>query len=360
MDIPVDIIIPHYKGSEKFHRCLESLFKTDYADFRVIVVDNGCIDDSVERSKELFPQISVLKLEENRGFAGGCNAGVNFSDREYVTLLNDDTEVEPDWLSKLMLKISSDKTVAAVQPKLRWIIDKRRFDYAGGMGGMMDIFGYPFCYGRLFETIEEDKGQYDWVEEIFWASGSASLFRRDLYLEAGGLDERFFAHMEEIDLNWRLQLMGYKIKAAPQSVVYHYAGATLAAGDFRKKYFNHRNSLLMILKNFEWRNLLWILPLRILLELAATVLAVKQKDYRRIIAIFRGGWWNIWNIPCIFAERSWIRRHRTVSDREMFRRMYWGTAALQYYLYRKRTYFQLYADGKMCDGSIKYRAPSIK
>ena len=325
-----------------------------------MVVDNGCRDESVERAIELFPRIQVLKLEENLGFAGGCNAGVNLSDREYVALLNDDTEVEPDWLQKLVEKISGAEDVAVVQPKLRWIKDKGKFDYAGGMGGMMDVFGYPFCYGRVFETIEEDKGQYDWVEDIFWASGSASLFRRDLYVAAGGLDERFFAHQEEIDLNWRLQLMGYKIKAVPLAVVYHYAGATLPAGNFRKKYFNHRNSILMLLKNFEWKNLLWILPLRIILELAASVLAVKQKDYRRIIAIFRGGLWNLWNIPCIFAERSWIKKHRKVSDAEILRRMYGGTVALQYYLYHKHTYFQLYPEKQSRVTSLESQVESGK
>lgn len=346
MGIPIDIIIPHYLGSDKFLKCLESLLRTDYTNFRVIVVDNNCQDDSVDEAVKRFPDIIVLHQEENKGFAGGCNAGVNFSKREFIVLLNDDTEVEPDWLKYLVDKALSDENIAVVQPKLRWIRDKAKFDYAGGMGGMIDIFGYPFCYGRVFETIETDEGQYDWVEDIFWASGTASLFRRELYMKAGGLDEKFFAHQEEIDLNWRLQLMGFKIKAVPQAVVYHYAGATLPPDNFDKKYFNHRNSILMLLKNFRGKNLLWILPIRIILELAASVLAVKQKDYRRIIAIFRAGFWNMVNLPCLLAERKWLKKQRKLPDSEMIARMFKGTVALSYYINRKKTVYELYPNMK--------------
>ncbi len=341
MSPSVDVIIPHYSGSEKFHKCLESLFKTDYDNFRVVVIDNDCKDDSISSAKERFPDIVVLRLEENRGFAGGCNAGVNYSDREFIALLNDDTVVERDWLKYLVERISSDDNIAVVQPKLLWIKERNKFDYAGGMGGLMDMFGYPFCYGRIFETIETDEGQYDWVDDIFWASGTASLFRRKLFIEAGMLDEKFFAHQEEIDLNWRLRLMGYSIKAVSSAIVYHYAGATLPPESFMKKYFNHRNSILMVLKNLQLHNLLWILPIRILLEIAAMVLAVKQRDYRRIIAIIRGGLWIFLNFPHLCNQRRFINRKRVVPDREIFKFIYRGTVALQYYLFRKQTYYQL-------------------
>ncbi|MBC8277393.1 MAG: glycosyltransferase [FCB group bacterium] len=332
MPAAVDIIIPHFQGDDKFNRCLETLFETDFDGFRVIVVDNGCQDDSVAAAQQQFPDIEVLKLPENLGFAGGCNAGVNYSDSEFIVLLNDDTEVDPGWLTHLYDKMNSDENIAAVQPKLRWIKDKSKFDYAGGMGGLMDVFGYPFCYGRIFETIEVDEGQYDWVDKIFWASGTATMFRRKLYLEAGGLDERFFAHQEEIDLNWRLQLMGYSINAVPQSVVYHYAGATLPTKSIQKKYLNHRNSVLMILKNYQLSTLLWVLPIRLALELSASILAVKQKDYRRILAIFGGGFWNLFHLPALIGSRKMVRKLRVIKDSVVLKRLYPGTIALKYYL----------------------------
>ena len=338
----VDVIIPHYKGSEKLMACLQSLYRTQYDKFNVILVDNGCQDDSVDEAKNKFAQLEILKLNENLGFAGGCNAGVKHSECEYVALLNDDTEVEPDWLTHLMNAVQSDERIAVAQPKLRWIIDKDKFDYAGAMGGLMDVFGFPFCYGRMFETIETDEGQYDWVEDIFWASGSACLFRRKLYDKAGGLDDRFFAHQEEIDLNWRLHLMGYRIVAVPQAVVYHYAGATLPPANFTKKYLNHRNSIMMLFKNYQLRTLMWIIPCRFALEMAAIILAVKQRDYRRILAIFGAGFWNLFNLPYMISTRKSINRIRKISDREIIKKLYKGTVALQYYVKGKQTFFQLF------------------
>ena len=342
MPPPVDVIIPHYMGRDIFLKCLELLYETEYDDFRVILVDNYSQDGSAAEAERLYPQMIVRRLDKNRGFAGGCNAGVEISDREFIALLNDDTEVEPDWLSKLMDVIESDEKIAVVQPKLRWMIDKSKFEYAGAMGGMMDVFGFPFCYGRMFETSEVDNGQYDWVRDIFWASGSACLFRRRLYLDAGRLDEKFFAHQEEIDLNWRLQLMGYKIRAVPQALVFHYAGTTLPPGNFMKKYLNHRNSIMLILKNYQLKTLCWVLPVRIILELAAAVLAVKQRDYRRIVAIFQGALWNLANLPHLLKSRRWVKKIRIIPDKVIIDRLYKGTIALQYYLFGKRTYFQLF------------------
>lgn len=337
----VDVVIPHFRGSERLLKCLETVYKTTYDDFRVLLVDNGSSDGSCEEAERRFPQLEIIRLKENLGFAGGCNTGVRESDRELVALLNDDTEVEPDWLDNLVETLLADEKTAVVQPKLHWIKDRKRFDYAGGVGGLIDVFGYPFCFGRIFETKEIDNGQYDWVRDIFWASGSACLFRRELYLAAGGLDENFFAHQEEIDLNWRLQLMGYNIKAAPASVVYHYGGGTLSEASFRKKYLNHRNSIMMLLKNYEFKTLLWVLPIRLTLEAAAMVLAVKQRDIKRIGAIIGAVIWNSFNLPTLLKERKRIKSIRRRPDSEITKRMYTGTAALQYYLFSKRTYYQL-------------------
>ena len=336
MSQPVDIIIPHLRGRKLLLKCLETLFRTDYPDYRVILVDNGVEDGSILAAKEMFSEIEVVKLEKNLGFAGGCNAGVRYSDRELIVLLNDDTEVEPDWLSILVEAVESDDKIAAVQPKIRWLVDRTKFDYAGAVGGMLDVFGFPFCYGRLFETQEVDRGQYDSVRDIFWASGSAMLVRRSLYVQAGCLDERYFAHQEEIDLNWRLQLMGYRVCAAPKAIIYHYAGGTLSAADFNKKYLNHRNSVLTLLKNYQLRNLLWVIPVRFVLEMMAAVLAVKQGDFRRVVAIFRAGFWNIIHLPALFRARKKVKSLRKIPDNVIKRRLFVGSVALQYYLHGKR------------------------
>ena len=341
---PVDVVIPHYKGSERLLKCLETLYKTDYDDLRIIIVDNGSTDNSVEKAVIEFPDTLIVKKKENLGFAGGCNAGVFESDREFTALLNDDTEVDTDWLKNMMEVMLSDPKIAVVQPKLLRIQQRDQFDYAGGVGGMIDVFGYPFCFGRLFETRETDNGQYDGVSDIFWASGSASLFRREFYLAAGGLDEKFFDHQEEIDLNWRLQLMGYKIKAAPKAIVYHYGGGTLSEATFRKKYLNHRNSLMMLGKNYELKTLIWVIPVRFCLEAASMILAVKQGDFKRIAAVIGSAFWNFFHLPVIRWERKRMKTLRKVPDSEIIKRMFAGTVALQYYLFGKKTYTQLVND----------------
>jgi len=338
---PVDVVIPHYRGSEKLLRCLETLFETDYENMQVLLVDNGSTDGSTEEAEKKFSRIKVLRQHENLGFAGGCNAGVRASSAEFVALLNDDTEVEPGWLKAMLEVMQTDDKVAAVQPRLHWIKNREQFDYAGAMGGLIDIFGYPFCYGRMFETREIDEGQYDWVENIFWASGSACLFRRKPYLESGGLDEKFFAHQEEIDLNWRLQLMGYRIKSAPAALVYHYAGGTLSEESLKKKYLNHRNSIMMLVKNYQLRTLLWILPVRLMLEAAAAILAVRQRDIRRISAIIGAAVWNFVYFPVMLWERKRIKMLRKVPDRVIMNNMYKGMVALQYYIFGKKTWHQL-------------------
>jgi GT2 family glycosyltransferase len=342
--IPIDVVIPHYQGRERLLRCLEALFKTEYPSFQVLLVDNGSEDGSCDEALRLFPQLQVLRLEENRGFAGGCNAGVLQCQNEFVALLNDDTEVNPDWLSQLISRISTDAQIAVVQPKLRRLTEKDKFEYAGGAGGMIDIYGYPFCYGRVFETIEVDSGQYDRIRRIFWASGSACLFRRSLYLRANGLDEKFFAHQEEIDLNWRLQLMGYWIEAVPSAVVYHYGGGTLPPTNLKKKYFNHRNSIMMLIKNYELKTLIRVIPVRLLLEAAAVILAIKQRDFRRILAILGALCWNLFKLPLLIKERKTIHSLRQVPDEEILRRMYPKTVALQYYLFDRKSILELLPD----------------
>lgn len=216
---------------------------------RVIVADNGSTDTSLQVLSTEFPDVSVIALPENYGFAEGYNRAIQGIDTPYVLLLNDDVAVTPHWLDPLVAYMDSHPEVAAVQPKLLSDRNHSMFEYAGACGGYLDRFGYPYCRGRIFTTLESDHGQYDTPMEVMWATGAALMVRTGLYRKAGGLDPHFFAHMEEIDLCWRLRSMGYKLACVPQSVVFHLGGASLDAGNPRKTLLNFRNSLLMLHKN---------------------------------------------------------------------------------------------------------------
>lgn len=215
----------------------------------VIVADNGSTDDSLQVMKEEFPEVRVIALGENYGFAEGYNRAIAQVEHEYVVLLNDDVRASEDWLQPLVQYMDSHPECGGLQPKLLSDRDPRMFEYAGAAGGYLDKLGYPYCRGRIFQDIEEDHGQYDDIRPIMWATGACLMVRRQLYLDAGGLDTRFFAHMEEIDLCWRIRRMGYQLVCVSQSVMYHLGGASLAMGHPRKTKLNFRNSLLMLWKN---------------------------------------------------------------------------------------------------------------
>lgn len=225
----------------------------------VVVADNASTDGSVAYVRSAFgpDQVLVVELPENYGFTGGYNrtlAHPQLAGYDYYLLLNSDVEVTPGWLGSLVRILREQPDVAAVMPKLRSYDIRDRFEYAGASGGFIDSLGYPFCRGRIIGTVEQDHGQYDTVRDVFWATGAAMLVRASLWREIGGLDEHFFAHMEEIDLCWRLKRLGYRIVVCPESVVYHVGGGALPASSPRKTYFNFRNNLAMLYKNLSlWR-----------------------------------------------------------------------------------------------------------
>src|SRR5690606_3831251 len=203
----------------------------------------------VEFVKNYFPKVRVIQNEENYGYAEGYNQVLKQVDADYFILLNSDVEVTPDWIGPVIRLMESDDLIAAAQPKLKSWAYRGQFEYAGAAGGFIDRYGYPFCRGRVFDTVETDKGQYDDPIEIFWASGAAMFIKKKFWELSGGFDSNFFAHMEEVDLCWRLKNHGYKIMYCPQSTVYHVGGGTLEAGSPRKTYLNFRNSLAMLQKN---------------------------------------------------------------------------------------------------------------
>lgn len=264
------IIILNWNGRKVMEQFLPSVVNSTsgYAGVKLIVADNGSTDDSVEWLEKNFPDVEIFRLDKNYGFAGGYNRAVEEADAEYSLLLNSDVETPEGWWQPLLEFMESHPEAGAVQPKIRAFRDKSKFEHAGAAGGMLDRLGYPYCRGRVFGNVEEDKGQRD-VEggvEVAWASGAAMLVSTKAYREAGGLDEDFFAHMEEIDLCWRMRLKGYKIFCLTDSVVYHYGGGALPYGNPRKTYLNFRNNLLMLHKNLPKKKGRKVLFLRRLVD----------------------------------------------------------------------------------------------
>ena len=265
----VAIVILNWNGKKFLEQFLPSVLLSEYTNKRIIVADNASTDDSVGFLKSHYPQVEVLLNNSNEGFAKGYNTALKQVQSDYYILLNSDVEVTPDWITPVIDLMESDTTIAACQPKLLAYDNRNQFEYAGACGGWIDKVGYPFSRGRGFDICEDDKGQYNTAEQCFWASGAALFVKASVYHELGGLDEYFFAHQEEIDFCWRLQLAGYKVYVQPASVVYHVGGGTLAKGSSKKTYLNFRNNLIMLAKNFSLIDALWKIPFRLMLDAVA-------------------------------------------------------------------------------------------
>lgn len=280
------VIILNWNGEKLLQEYLPSVIEhTPLALGRVVVVDNASTDKSVEMMKREFPQVELVCYDRNYGYAGGYNRAVQQVDEEVVILLNSDVEVTAGWLQPLMRIMEEVPEVVALQPKIKAWQEKNKFEYAGACGGYIDRLGFPFCRGRILNVTEVDRGQYDDVTEVFWCSGAALCIRRAAFLQAGGLDERFFAHMEEIDLCWRLRNKGGILKVCPASVVYHLGGGSLPMNHPRKLFLNYRNNLLMLYKNLtpeQWCTVKWQ---RRCLDLAAMILFLLKGEWRNVRSI---------------------------------------------------------------------------
>ncbi|MEF8795199.1 MAG: glycosyltransferase family 2 protein [Salinivenus sp.] len=265
----VSIVIVSWNARPLLQKCLPSVLATDYPDFEVIFADNASTDGSAAWIAREHPTVKIVRHPENWLFCRGNNAALPHATGDLILFLNNDVEVPPGWLRPLVDVMTQHEDVGAVQPKLLQYDDRDRFEYAGAAGGFLDRLGYPFTRGRLFDTMERDRGQYDDARDVFWATGAALLLRRSALDEVGLFDERFEMHMEEIDLCWRLQRHGYRVRVEPESEVYHIGGASLPKGSARKTYYNFRNSLLLLYKNLPpatWRR---TFPLRVACDAAA-------------------------------------------------------------------------------------------
>ncbi|WP_072530588.1 glycosyltransferase family 2 protein [Bacteroides ilei] len=283
----VSVVILNWNGAGMLRNYLPSVIRYSQGeDVEVCVADNGSTDHSCEILEKEFPSVRLICLDRNYGFAEGYNKALAQVDAKYVVLLNSDVEVTEGWLDTLTDYMEKHPEVVACQPKLLGWRDRERFEYAGASGGFIDYYGYPFCRGRIFDVVEKDRHQYDTVIPVFWATGAALYIRLDKYREVGGLDGRFFAHMEEIDLCWRLNSRGYRLVCIPQSVVYHVGGATLKKENPRKTFLNFRNNLLMLYKNLPDEDLKPVMRMRALLDFIASMVYVAKLDFRNAKAVW--------------------------------------------------------------------------
>lgn len=281
----VAVVILNWNGKKFLEKFLPSFIEHSKEEAEIIVADNASKDDSVAFLKSAYPSIRIIQNPKNLGFAGGYNAALKQVDASYYILINSDIEVTPNWIGPVIEMMEKEPMIAACQPKVRSFIDKNKFEYAGAAGGYIDKYGYPFCRGRLFFEIEDDTGQYNDPVEIFWATGACMFVRAGLYQQVGGLDEDFFAHMEEIDFCWRLKNLGYKIMYCPSSTVYHIGGGTLPKISWRKTYLNFRNNCILLYKNLPEELIFEVFAKRVVLDGIAALRFLFTAGFKDFFAV---------------------------------------------------------------------------
>jgi GT2 family glycosyltransferase len=337
----VAIVILNYNGRGFLEQFLPSIVASSYAAKEIIVADNASTDDSVIFLQGHYPGVRIIRLPRNLGFAQGYNEALNQVDANYFVLLNSDVQVDAGWLEPMVEMMDSDPEIGACQPKILSFSKRDHFEYAGAAGGWLDCLGYPFARGRIFDVCEQDLGQYDDPQEIFWASGAALMVRARLFKELGGLDGYFFAHMEEIDFCWRLQLAGYSIYVCPTSMVYHVGGGTLPKGNERKVFLNFRNNLIMLAKNLPFGQALWKIPFRLLLDSLSAWKSLLNGEAIYFKAV----------LEAHFAFAKWLlfRRHRSVFPVRRTGGVHgWflHSVAWQHFILGKKTFNQIVAKKK--------------
>ncbi|MFL5754319.1 MAG: glycosyltransferase family 2 protein [Bacteroidia bacterium] len=300
------VVILNWNGKHYLEKFLPSVIQHS-PEAAVIIADNLSTDDSVSFLKEKFPSVQLILNNANGGFAKGYNDSLKKVSAEYYILLNSDVEVSPNWIAPLLSLMEADKSIAACQPKILAYHDKASFEYAGASGGYLDKYGYPFCRGRIFSSIEKDKGQYNDAREVFWATGACMVVRSEVYHEMEGFDEDYFAHMEEIDLCWRMKNLGHKIYVQPASVIYHVGGGTLNKISPRKTYLNFRNNLVTFTKNHS-PHYLWIkIVYRMVLDGVAAFKFLSEGEPSHFMAVLRAHAYYYAHLPSTLAKRKKLR-----------------------------------------------------
>ena len=328
------VVILNWNGRKYLEQFLPLLIRYSNGEAEIIVADNASNDDSISFLESNFPSVRIIRNYANEGFARGYNLALKQVEADYYILLNSDIEVTPDWIRPVIDMMEKDPSIAACQPKIRSYLDRSKFEYAGAAGGFIDKYGYPFCRGRLFQSLEEDLGQYDDATEIFWATGACMFVRADLFHQAGGLDEDFFAHMEEIDLCWRLKNLGYKIMYCPQSVVYHIGGGTLPKISWRKTYFNFRNNFYLLYKNLPDNLVMEVFAKRFILDGIAALKFLFTAGFKDFWAIYKAH-------TSFYSTLSKTKAKRKLLRHEPLHQVYRKNIVFEYYLRRKKKFTEL-------------------
>ncbi len=335
----VAIVILNWNGEKLFDTFLPSVIKnSQITGVEIYVADNGSTDNSITSLIDNYPQIKLIVLQQNYGFAEGYNRALKYIDADYYVLLNSDVEVTPQWLEPCISLLESDEHTAVVQPKILSYAKPHQFEYAGAAGGYIDKFGYPFCRGRILNRTEPDIGQYNSISSIFWASGACMFIKAGIYNRAEGFDGSFWAHMEEIDLCWRLKNQGYKILYQPASTVFHLGGGTLPYSSPQKIYLNFRNNLFMLYKNLHKDQFHRILLSRIILDQVAAVKFLTGFYFSGFNAVTKAHISFLANLPALFKKRRKLRKNRIVHKHP---EIYPKSIMWKFYIQRRRKFSKL-------------------
>jgi GT2 family glycosyltransferase len=325
------VVILNYNGAAFLRKFLPSVLQHSKG-YQVVVADNASTDSSVAILQNEFPEVALILLSQNLGFAGGYNEALKQVQANYYLLLNSDVEVAAGWLEPMLTFMAANPAVAACQPKIRAYHQPDFFEYAGASGGFLDWLGYPFCRGRLFDTLEKDHGQYDIARPIFWATGACMLVKAEVFRELGGFDADFFAHMEEIDLCWRMHAAGYEVWVVPQSVVYHVGGGTLAKENPKKTYLNFRNGLWMLIKNSE-DGIFTKVGFRLVLDWVAALQFISKGHFSAGGAVLKS------HIDTLKSVEKLHRKRQEIKKKRCYKAPLYEKLLLWEYFLKKRRYF---------------------
>ncbi|MBA7523953.1 hypothetical protein ES705_16090 [subsurface metagenome] len=339
MNTLVAIVILNWNGKKYLETFLASVIKySASSDRKIVIVDNNSSDGSIEYLRSNFPDVEIIQFDINYGFAKGYSLALPKINAKYYVLLNTDVEVTENWLDPLINMLEKDTTIAAAMPKIKSYTRKNYYEYAGAGGGFIDKYGYPFCQGRILTEIEKDEGQYDTEKEIFWASGACMFIRSEAYSKTGGLDGDFFAHMEEIDLCWRLKRLEYKIYYCPESEIYHVGGGTLPNDNPRKLYYNYRNSLYLLFKNLNRIQLITIFLPRLFLDCVSSSLYLLQGKFSFFMSVVRAHLRFYVNLPILINRR---RIFNKIIAKNSVNQIYRRSIVYSFFVQRKKTFTEL-------------------
>jgi GT2 family glycosyltransferase len=334
----VAVVILNWNGKKFLEQFLPSVIACNNSYSEIIIADNNSSDDSVLFLQQSYPQLKIISNTQNGGFAKGYNDALKHVDAEYFVLLNSDVEVTPNWIDEVIRLMDNDKSIAACQPKIKSYNEKNKFEYAGAAGGFIDKYGYPFCRGRILDVLEDDNGQYDDAREVFWATGACLFVRANCFKEVQGFDEDFFAHMEEIDLCWRLKNRGYKIMYCPTSTVFHVGGGTLNKTSPRKTFLNFRNNLVLISKNHPPQYFFLKLLVRMILDGVAGMKFLFSGQFAHFGAVLKAHYSYYATLSKTFKKRkklkAEVKEYTTTA-------VYLHSIIADFYLRGKRTFKEI-------------------